>query len=68
MGVVLKSCVVFGDLSADSAADQYPTEPVCTDCIESEAKRREDNRIISVGEVVKDRGAMCYFCDCEAEG
>jgi hypothetical protein len=67
MGVVLKSCVVVGDLSADSAVDQYPTEPVCADCIETEAKRREDNRIVSVGDVVNDRDAMCYFCDTGAD-
>ena len=65
--VVLKSCMVVGDLSSDSAADQYPTEPVCTICIEAEQNSGEDNRILSVGEVVKERDASCYFCDSGRE-
>ena len=60
----LKMCMVWGDMSADSAADQYPEVPVCTDCIAAEEKSGEDSQIVSVGDTVKDSDATCHFCDC----
>jgi hypothetical protein len=65
--IKLRTCVVWGDLAADSAADQYPEVPVCEDCIQAEQKSGEDSQIVSVGGPVSDKDATCHFCDSGAE-
>lgn len=62
--VKMKQCMLWGDLSSDRASEQYPEEPVCTDCIEAEEARGEDSRIVSVGDEVTDPEAICALCDC----
>lgn len=67
MTVVLKECVINGDMSSDSTAENYPEVPVCEDCIEEDAARREDSQIVSVGGDVDDPDAACEFCGAVAE-
>ena len=58
-------CMIWGDMSADSAADQYPTVAVCESCIKDQKSRGEDNQIVSDGaELVTDESETCHFCDC----
>lgn len=59
----MKNCTLWGDLSSDSTSEQYPEEPVCTDCIAEQEAKGEDSLIVSVGETVKDKGATCALCD-----
>lgn len=60
-------CTIWGDMMADRAADQYPQEPVCTDCIAAEEAKGKDSRIVSVGGTLADSDAVCYFCECSAD-
>ncbi|MBN8735890.1 MAG: hypothetical protein J0H27_06445 [Xanthomonadales bacterium] len=64
MAIELWWCEIWGDLAADRAADQYPTVPVCADCISADQNTSgEDKRILSVGDVVNDPREECYFRD-----
>ena len=57
-------CQVWGDMSADSAADQYPTVAVCETCIKEQESLGEDNQIVTGGdEIVTDEDETCFFCD-----
>lgn len=61
--IELKLCHLIGNLASDRTSEQYPTEPVCLDCIAADARRREDARILGVGEAVDDPDAECYICN-----
>lgn len=58
-----KECVLWGDMGADRAADQYPTEKVCKTCIRK-FDTPDNEIIVSVG---RDLGqfdaSKCYFSD-----
>jgi len=61
----MKTCVVWGDMSADSASDQYPTVTVCDECVVSHSESSEDHdaEIVSIdssGPMFS--GDECYFC------
>jgi hypothetical protein len=58
----LKWCQVVGDLGSDTASDQYPTVPVCFECIAQEESRGENSRIVSVGERATGKNLECEFC------
>jgi hypothetical protein len=58
----LKWCQIIGELGSDSAADQYRTVPVCTECIAQEQSRGENSRIVSVGDHAHGRSLECEFC------
>ena len=59
----MKTCTVWGDMSADSAADQYPMVSVCDDCVAAHAGK-EDSLIVSVeGGFDSAYGDECYLCD-----
>jgi hypothetical protein len=60
--VELKMCVVNGDMTSDSTSDNYPTIPLCSDCIAADLARREDSNIVSIGELVSDPEAECEYC------
>lgn len=62
--IQMKNCTLWGDMSSDSASEQYPEEPVCTSCIANEEAKGEDSRIVSVGGLVTDKNAICALCDC----
>lgn len=62
----MKTCMVWGDLSADRTSDQYPSVAVCDDCAETQAVSSEDHdaAIISVGPFDSSYGDdECHFCD-----
>jgi hypothetical protein len=62
-------CEVWGDMAADSAADQYPTVAVCESCIKEQGARAEGNEIVSVGiKLVTDKSETCHFCGCGFDG
>jgi hypothetical protein len=61
--ITMKSCMINGDMSSDSATEQYPTVTVCNDCYEADAKREENAVIISSGKFDALYGDTCYFCD-----
>jgi hypothetical protein len=59
----MKTCMVWGDMSADSAADQYPSVSVCDECIADDAKS-ENPQIVSIeGGFDSAYGDECHFCD-----
>lgn len=63
----MKKCVVYGDMQADSAADQYPTVNLCDDCVEEDQKAGENARIVTVeGAGDPDLGDSCEWCGAEA--
>jgi hypothetical protein len=59
----MKTCTIYGDLSSDSAADNYPTVQICDECVEADDKRQEDAQIVSSGEYDPSFGESCEFCD-----
>jgi hypothetical protein len=66
----MKTCVVWGNLSADRTSDQYPSVAVCDDCAKSEAIGSEDRdaAIISVGPFDPSFGDHeCHFCGITKE-
>lgn len=60
----MKSCMIWGDMSADRVGDQYPTVAVCDDCAEAHSKGDEDNEaaILSCGTHQSHDGDECHFC------
>ncbi len=61
----MKTCMVWGDMSADKASDQYPSVAVCNDCAETESIGSEDTdaAILTVGSFDPSLGEeACHFC------
>lgn len=68
MNTEFKTAMLYGDMSADSAADQYPQVTVCENCIEEDSKRGEDQIIVQItGDYDSIYGEECYICDTPAE-
>jgi hypothetical protein len=66
-GVVpMKTCTVYGDMAADSAADQYPTVTLCDDCVEADKLKKADSQIVSTEAYDPDYGESCEWCGVEA--
>jgi hypothetical protein len=63
----MKTCVIYGDLSSDSAGEQYPTVPVCDDCVAAQQAREDESALVSVGEYDDSFGDTCEFCGVSAE-
>lgn len=63
----MKNALIYGDLTSDRAGEQYPTVPVCDDCIEKDkAKEMEGrNRIATIVGDEDDAEGPCEFCGCE---
>jgi hypothetical protein len=61
----MKRAVIFGDLSADSTSDQYPTVTLCDDCIAKDEKLREDSQIVSIDGNAPDDSESCEWCGAE---
>ncbi|MBM2884892.1 hypothetical protein JFK97_10885 [Chromobacterium phragmitis] len=58
----MKLCTVWGEMSSDSAADQYPTVNVCDDCFKAD-DGDEDSQIVShEGKYDPAYGEECHFC------
>lgn len=60
----MKTCTVYGDMSADSAADQYPTVTLCDECV-ADARKQIDSQIVSVEGYDSAYGDTCEWCDKE---
>lgn len=65
MSLVLRNCTIWGNLPSDKTDEQYPIEPVCTDCIAEEQARGEDSRIVNVQDINTDPDATCFLCEAE---
>lgn len=63
--LVFKECTIWGEMSADSAADQYPQVVVCSDCIEQ--NQGPDSPIVSVGPVATGPDLVCELCDTPSD-
>jgi hypothetical protein len=63
----MKSCTVWGDMSADSAADQYPTVNVCDECVEADAQSEEPQIVTVEGGFDSAYGDEGHFCDKSIE-
>ena len=56
-------CVLWGDMSADRASEQYPTKKVCKSCIGKFSKPGNDV-IVSLGaDLGQLDGSECFFAD-----
>lgn len=62
----MKSCQVWGDLSADRVEDQYPTVTVCNDCTVENLKGEEPAIVTVVGGYDPVNGEECKFCGITA--
>ncbi len=61
----MKRAMIYGDLSSDSTADQYPTVTLCDDCIAEDAARKENAQIVGFdGDAGADDGP-CEWCGTE---
>ncbi|NJC43810.1 MULTISPECIES: hypothetical protein [Xanthomonas] len=68
MSLEFKTVMIYGDLSSDSASEQYPEVTACADCIEKDSKRAEDQEIVQItGDYDSSYGEECHFCDTSAE-
>lgn len=63
----MKSCQVWGDLSADRVNDQYPIVTVCNDCTAENLKGEETAIVAVVGGYDAANGEACSFCGITAE-
>lgn len=65
----MKSCVIWGDMSSDSASENYPTVAVCDACATEYSKPDEDGEsaILQVGSYDASDGDECYFCEISAD-
>ncbi|WP_081666029.1 hypothetical protein [Pseudogulbenkiania ferrooxidans] len=59
----MKSCQIWGGLSADRTDEQYPTVTVCDECAEAN-QGHEDSAITHIlGGYDAAYGEECHFCD-----
>lgn len=63
----MKTCTVYGDMQSDSAADQYPTVPLCDDCVEQDSKAKENAQIVTEQAYDESYGDTCEWCGTTAE-
>ncbi len=63
----MKTCTIFGNMQSDSAAEQYPTVTLCNDCVERDARAKEDRKIVSQGAYDGSFGESCEWCGTTAE-
>lgn len=59
----MKSCVIYGDMTADKSSDAYPTAPVCDECVKADRELGEESQIVSVSAHDPSDGDTCAFCD-----
>ncbi|MNO70124.1 hypothetical protein D3C76_609960 [compost metagenome] len=63
----MKTCTVYGDMQADSAADQYPTVPLCDGCVAEDNNAGPDHQIVSQQGYDPAYGDACEWCGTTAE-
>lgn len=62
----MKTCTVYGDMAADSAADQYPVVTLCDDCVNEDKQKKGDSQIVSIEAFDADYGESCEWCGVDA--
>lgn len=63
----MKTCTVYGDMQADSAAEQYPTVPLCDACVAGDAHYNAgDRQIVSQQAYNPTFGDTCEWCGTTA--
>lgn len=61
-------CVIEGDMSSDSSADQYPQVNVCPSCIKENRGSEESDHIVSIeGPYDPNYGPECGLCGTSPE-
>lgn len=63
----MKTVVVWGNMSADRTADQYPTENVCDECFKTESAKEESKIVQEVDKYDPAYGDECFFCGKAAD-
>lgn len=63
----MKTCTVYGDLQSDSAAEQYPTVPLCDSCVAEDNKASPDSQIVTQEDYDPAYGDTCDWCSTTAE-
>jgi len=59
----MKSCQVWGSMSADRIDDIYPTVSVCNECVESIMSESEQEKIVSIlSDEAFTEYDECHFC------
>lgn len=58
----MKSCQIWGDLSADRVADQYPIVTVCDDCTKANSEGEDAAIVMVVCDYDYAYGDECHFC------
>lgn len=61
----MRQAMIFGDLTSDRAGEQYPTVPLCEDCIQKDKARKEDSQIVTLIGDVDDGEGPCEWCGVE---
>lgn len=63
----MRDAMIYGDLSSDRAGEQYPTVPLCEDCIKAEQAKKENSQIVVlIGDSDHNEGP-CEWCGAEDE-
>ena len=63
----MKSCQIWGDLSADRVDDQYPTVMVCNECVKEYSQGEDAAIVMVVGDYDEAIGDECHFCGITEE-
>jgi len=58
----MKTCTIFGDLSSEKSSDNYPTVPICDECVKEDQVRKEESKIVQIGAFDPSLGDVCEFC------
>ena len=58
----MKSCTIIGDLSSDKSSENYPTVPVCDECVQENEDAGENSGIVSAESYNSIFGDKCEFC------
>ena len=62
----MKNCMVYGDMAADRASEQYPVVALCEGCIDEDRARGEGALILSVEAAACDPSVEhCDWCGNE---
>jgi len=63
----MKTCTIYGDMSAENSGDAYPTETFCDDCYDDMEPASEDSGIVAVQDYDPSLGTKCSTCGKTAE-
>lgn len=59
----MKTCTISGNMNSDRTSENYPTAPVCDECVAKSEAQTDESAIVLVGAFDPTFGTVCAFCE-----